>query len=79
MRQGFFIVGAGLAGIYVYDFVAGKINNSMNKDALPTLWGFLFSGTANGPNFPSLQNSFFPEVWLLVVGLAILFFLAATA
>lgn len=77
MRQGLFILGAGLTGIYVYDFAAGKLNNQTGKDTLPTLWGSLFGGSVAGP--PVLLNYYFNEVWLLVAGLAILVFLAVTA
>jgi len=71
MRQGLFILGAGLMGIYAYDFAAGKINNSTGKNTLPQVWG-IFSN-------PEMVNYYFSEIWLLVTGLAILFFLAATA
>lgn len=76
MRQGLFIIGAGLTGIYAYDFIAGKVNNSTGKDSLPTFWGALFGGSAAGP--PMLLNYYFNEVWLLVAGLAILLFLAVS-
>ncbi len=71
MRQGLFILGVGLVGVYAYDFTAGKINNSTGKDTLPQVWG-IFSN-------PQTINYYFPEIWLFVAGLAILFFLAATA
>jgi hypothetical protein len=70
MRKGLFIVGVGLVGVYAYDFVAGKVNNSTGKDSLPQVWG-VFSN-------PQMVNYYFSEVWLLVAGIALILLLAVT-